>query len=692
MTKLTFICSLLFIFSTANDGWAARRTKINKIKPPKAIELTQLRTSKMGSQDISFAEGLATLIKLVKRNSFNPSIYEKLIRNKSAHFAPFKGWLSHTQKIYQTDKSAALVAICEQSVETTQKKSGVEQYFWRYGNRYCLHKLLNLLQTQAAHLSQDQLANSKSFSFVYRHLSYIFEHQDLRNSLRDLLGSFGEQNIASYKILSQTILELATQKDISLPPDIIGRMDNTIALTRYVQYKGFNQQEQRRILFQTLKKLRTTISYGIDDEQINKDNIAPYLNEMLTFFSVNKQVLPLRSSFKQLIYLGKLLRRESFFKESQQVFDLIKREGTKFPELRSEAIFEELWTLIRQKKFKKALELVNAYDLINGRETQSEKINFWVAYTLEKTGNLSYAQEKYNDLVRNSPLSFYSVFAQKRPGIKILYPNWLLDPNKEEQKRKTHQLTQAEFDNFHSRTVRSLCWSHIGNIPFFKQELGDFIHELESHKLSHNILSQLALALNNQKHYLSSFMTIYKGLDSELLDMDSDLIPILFPSPYSQEITKYQDNIDPSLITSLMRQESSFNSQANSHVGAVGLMQLMPATARSILERISTKELKDPQTNIKLGTAYLGKLLKKYDNNTIYALAAYNAGPNRVDRWKKKFLDDLNLLESIEEIPFNETRNYVKLILRNIYYYKFKNSNKPDSEKDQNLIFDLAIL
>jgi len=162
---------------------------------------------------------------------------------------------------------------------------------------------------------------------------------------------------------------------------------------------------------------------------------------------------------------------------------------------------------------------------------------------------------------------------------------------------------------------------------------------------------------------------------------------ILFPRKYQEHVEFYgkKMNIDPEFIFSVIRQESVFNPRARSVAGARGLMQLMSRTARleakklrkSYVSRSKRKLVRKnvrrksglyhTETNIILGTHYLKNLLRRY-NNVPLALAAYNAGPTVVGRWRKKFSTD-DPFYFIEMIPYKETRDYVKLILRNYFYY-----------------------
>jgi soluble lytic murein transglycosylase len=124
------------------------------------------------------------------------------------------------------------------------------------------------------------------------------------------------------------------------------------------------------------------------------------------------------------------------------------------------------------------------------------------------------------------------------------------------------------------------------------------------------------------------------------------------------------------MIISLVRQESSFNPKASSVVGATGLMQLMPATAKRFNRRVRVKHLVNPEINLTIGIRYFKQLLTRYDGNLIYALASYNAGENRIEKWKKDIFKTDDPLATIEAIPFEETRNYVKLIYRNYFFYR----------------------
>lgn len=149
-----------------------------------------------------------------------------------------------------------------------------------------------------------------------------------------------------------------------------------------------------------------------------------------------------------------------------------------------------------------------------------------------------------------------------------------------------------------------------------------------------------------------------------------DDLALRFPLAYANEIrsTAQELQMSPQLIYAIARQESAFMHDVRSAAGAMGLMQLMPATGRETAakmgRRISNQDLLVPETNIALGSRYLAKLLQDFNGNRILAAAAYNAGPNRVKQWLQRTADTPVPFDIwIETIPYGETRNYVESVL-----------------------------
>ena len=148
---------------------------------------------------------------------------------------------------------------------------------------------------------------------------------------------------------------------------------------------------------------------------------------------------------------------------------------------------------------------------------------------------------------------------------------------------------------------------------------------------------------------------------------------------------------ETAFILSLIRQESEFDMRANSHVGAQGLMQIMPYTAKLVAKQAKLPYSKsrltsDPEYNINLGSHYIAGLILQYDGAYPFAAAAYNAGPKRVKHWKKINKNpqkkQIDFVDWVELIPFKETRNYVQRVMENYNVYRYILEKKPIKMKD----------
>jgi soluble lytic murein transglycosylase len=157
---------------------------------------------------------------------------------------------------------------------------------------------------------------------------------------------------------------------------------------------------------------------------------------------------------------------------------------------------------------------------------------------------------------------------------------------------------------------------------------------------------------------------------------DTRTYRLIYPILHRDELFEHSERfgLDPLLVAALIRQESAWDTTAKSRVGALGLMQLMPATAKLVAQSLgvrpwTTQRLLDPGTNLKFGTYYLAQAIRRFDGNVVHALAGYNAGPNRIPSWSnEKTAEDPELFT--ERIGFTETRDYVRLIQRNAAVYR----------------------
>lgn len=157
----------------------------------------------------------------------------------------------------------------------------------------------------------------------------------------------------------------------------------------------------------------------------------------------------------------------------------------------------------------------------------------------------------------------------------------------------------------------------------------------------------------------------------------------IYPYDYREDIIAYSQRyqVDPYLVAAVIKTESKFKSDARSNYGAVGLMQLMPETALWISSQLDDRQfslnsLQEPLCNIRYGTWYLSSLQDEFSGNEVLALAAYNAGRGNVWEWKERYGwgDDF---KDVSAIPFRETEEYVRRVLKNrAKYYQLYNDEK----------------
>jgi soluble lytic murein transglycosylase len=186
--------------------------------------------------------------------------------------------------------------------------------------------------------------------------------------------------------------------------------------------------------------------------------------------------------------------------------------------------------------------------------------------------------------------------------------------------------------------------------------------------------------LGSHQTLFASIASMTPGERRQLLQTRPEL---LFPRPYEDLVNKAAKrfSIPPELIYSIMRQESAFDTMVRSPADAFGLMQILPSIAREVAKSQSLpfesySDLEKPEINIPIGAALLKQLLDKYQNNFVLAVAAYNANEKALSGWLSRRADN-DTIRFIEDIPYDETRNYVKLVMRNFIFYQ--RLSKPDS-------------
>lgn len=342
-----------------------------------------------------------------------------------------------------------------------------------------------------------------------------------------------------------------------------------------------------------------------------------------------------------------------------------------------------------QGDLKEALKYVDILIKKQTLKEVDERSSTALSFALFWGGRINYSvgeKEKAREMWRRVATEFYSTFygamghyilekVEKRP--------LQLQPTKSRPFRMEE--IYADYKKEDRVTIdRVLSLLELG----MKEEASCEISELQYEHNDHRRMLTKAMLLYAAGDWLEAIKKYGNLPRSFRHGLPVGMERLLFPRDYTDEIVKYAKklNLDADLIYAIIRQESVFNPKARSPVGARGLMQLMPRTAKMEARRlrhgyISRKQrryiinrslgrnnLYDANLNLALGVHHVHSLLSKY-KNPIFVLTSYNASPSATRRWKKN-IDTKDILAFIEQIPYKETKGYVKLVLRNYFYYK----------------------
>jgi len=313
------------------------------------------------------------------------------------------------------------------------------------------------------------------------------------------------------------------------------------------------------------------------------------------------------------------------------------------------------WSLIQNNQLSKAIESLKTISKKNDIET--DKYLFWLADCYHKKRNLNQAEKIWNQISEEYPRSYYGILSHIKLN-KIFHP-----------------ISKKEFENQSEEKILEWLLAHdeptyarsyLKNLKDKKVDLKPFLHYLEKS------------GWYNQS--LKMYYTIPKNQRDQNFEQ---YISLQYPMAYTSIIVEKskQYNIEPSLILAISRQESLFDTNARSPSDAYGIMQLIPKQAKKIsyehnLVYEDPRDLFSPHLNISLGAILLNKLKAQYQNQFPLFVASYNASSAAVKSWYKTRFNG-SFLEFIEKIPYKETKNYIKQVLKNYVIYRQRLTKKP---------------
>lgn len=291
--------------------------------------------------------------------------------------------------------------------------------------------------------------------------------------------------------------------------------------------------------------------------------------------------------------------------------------------------------------------LIDTIELMPTQLQQENEWQYWLARSYESLGYDVKSKSRFLSLSDRS--SYYGFLAAD----KLQIPYRI----KQENAATAAEFDEAQFLAENQYLLRARELYFLDRPVDARREWFQALRKLNTQQIK-----QAAVLASSWKWHDSAIKTVARTPHR------SDYI-LRFPMPFKQQVFNHADakQLDPSVIYGVMRRESLFDPLAKSKVGALGLMQLMPSTARRVAKSLGLKrprqsDILEIENNINLGTQYFKSVLNRFENNVSLAAAAYNAGPLNVKNWLPQE-DDMPADLWVETVPFKETRNYVQAVL-----------------------------
>ena len=341
----------------------------------------------------------------------------------------------------------------------------------------------------------------------------------------------------------------------------------------------------------------------------------------------------------------------------------------------ADALWQIGWLQYTEGRYAEALR---AFDESRGRQPVGPSVAqalYWKARSLEKMGERQKALETFQSICGEALYSYYCQIGRTRSawagtnghepaGVNRLILSEAPEPEDLALVTDIHYQRATE--------LRALGWQHEA-----AEELAMLILRAGQDR---SAVLWLARLLNSTGEY-SRALSLVRTFFADVVERGGSAVAktfweLAYPGGYFPVIRALPANqrTDAHLVTAVIREESAYNPNAVSVAGALGLMQVMPQTGQKIAAELGSPNftrdrLFEPCYNIRLGSWYLRHLADKFGNNLVYVIAAYNAGPEVVSKWMQQARDK-EQDEFVESIPYIETRNYVKKVLRSYQEYK----------------------
>lgn len=368
--------------------------------------------------------------------------------------------------------------------------------------------------------------------------------------------------------------------------------------------------------------------------------------------------------------LGRIEEEKGANLKALEYFEASYTQPVSFVGLRDKIAWLKSWNYYKLSKWDEALKSLQQMKEQVKDPSDKARASFWLGRTLKALGREPDAKKEFETLVQDDPLGYYGMMANRE-----LQRNFAPLKVQGKELEDLSLLGVSELDPQLRLITEWLIAVH--EKPFAEKVLNIAVDDL---KKRHLVPEDTWLAVFSGYARTGLYLPLFSALgalDPKVKDkLLNDHPDLLFPKPFAEIISaaSQKSGTPQEFIFSIIRQESAFNPEARSPVDAFGLMQLLPSIAKQLAQRHNLEyneaaDLFKPEINIPLGAYELRALMKKYDDQFILAVSGYNANDSAIRGWiKTRFREDP--LEFIEEVPYEETRAYIKLTMRNYVFYR----------------------
>jgi soluble lytic murein transglycosylase len=575
--------------------------------------------------------------------------------------------LAVLEKLHRGDDTDA-VAVCGRALEAAGKRGEAVRLYLRIYAEYIDPARSELAEERLRALERDFLTRADNRDILLRRSENLIRagrNQDARMLLSRLAKAklSGRQAQEFHLFLGEALANLKKAPDALR---YLRRVTDPALAARALYLQGVCQRDRRDEVALLAARDRALRLYP------QSPFTERLLHTLAAFYDANNQ-LPLARAAYQAVVRG-------------------------FP--KGEFAARALWRIALysygERRYAEALDGFWQYLLINPGPSAAAAPAFWMGRSCERLGDLENAAYFFQRAQELTPAGYYGQRARESmaalkssgpaapgnpPGI-----NFTLIRRKLGTLRPEATVIANPSEDVLRIIERSRQLAAAGLLDLALLELG----QGRENSPDGNRILNFALSRVHQakEDHLSAITTLRRAFP-DYADLPASFLPnqfweILFPVRHIDLIRESaaRHGLDANLILALMRQESAFQESAHSGADARGLMQILPATGRSLarearMARFTVSMLYQPETNIALGTRHLASLLQHNGGRVELALAAYNAGQRRVDQWLQEFGDG-DVTEFVERIPFSETRGYVKQVLTSKAHYEMQTLQNSD--------------